>query len=154
MTPRIETRGDMALIWLASTTRRALTLFTRAWLVRVPSLRLQPYRIDVRKSPARRLRPPHSAATATGGLSGWVPPPAAALLTPMEPPQEFTAMLKYDVTGVGLNLGTGEEFVRKTGMPLPAGREAEQAGVWVLGLIKARTNRWRYCSFAAPYVVS
>ena len=48
-------------------------------------------------------------------------------------------MLKYDVTGVGLNLGTGEEFVRKTGMPLPAGREAEQAGVWVLGLIKART---------------
>ena len=30
-------------------------------------------------------------------------------------------MLKYDVTGVGLNLGSGEEFVRKTGMPLPAG---------------------------------
>ena len=50
-------------------------------------------------------------------------------------------MLKYDVTGVGLNLGTGEEFVRKTGMPLPAGREAEQAGVWVLGLIKARDPR-------------
>ncbi len=49
-------------------------------------------------------------------------------------------MLKYDVTGVGLNLGTGEEFVRKTGMPLPAGREAEQAGVWVLGLIKARVG--------------
>ncbi len=47
-------------------------------------------------------------------------------------------MLKYDVTGVGLNLGSGEEFVRKTGMPLPAGREAEQAGVWVLGLIKVR----------------
>ncbi len=47
-------------------------------------------------------------------------------------------MLKYDVTGVGLNLGTGEEFMRKTGLPLPAGRQAEQAGVWVLGLIKAR----------------
>lgn len=29
-------------------------------------------------------------------------------------PQEFSAMLKYDVSGVGLNLGTAEEFVNKT----------------------------------------
>jgi hypothetical protein len=29
-------------------------------------------------------------------------------------PGEFASMKKYDVTGVGLNLGTGEEFVRKT----------------------------------------
>ena len=30
------------------------------------------------------------------------------------PPREFEAMKKYDVTGVGLNLGTGEEYVKKT----------------------------------------
>lgn len=30
------------------------------------------------------------------------------------PPSEFAAMKKYDVTGVGLNLGTGEEYVKKT----------------------------------------
>ena len=30
------------------------------------------------------------------------------------PPAEFASMLKYDVSGVGLNLGTAEEFVNKT----------------------------------------
>lgn len=29
-------------------------------------------------------------------------------------PDEFATMLKYDVSGVGLNLGTAEEFVNKT----------------------------------------
>lgn len=29
-------------------------------------------------------------------------------------PSEFASMKKYDVTGVGLNLGTGEEFTKKT----------------------------------------
>jgi hypothetical protein len=29
-------------------------------------------------------------------------------------PGEFASMKKYDVTGVGLNLGTGEEYVKKT----------------------------------------
>ena len=28
-------------------------------------------------------------------------------------------MKKYDVTGVGLNLGTADEYERKTGRPLP-----------------------------------
>ena len=30
------------------------------------------------------------------------------------PPSELQAMKKYDVTGVGLNLGTAEEYVLKT----------------------------------------
>ncbi|PSC70735.1 peptidase S41 family [Micractinium conductrix] len=55
-------------------------------------------------------------------------------------PTEFSAMLKYDVSGVGLNLGTAEEFANKTGMPLPEGRNVGSAaggeGVWVVGLIK------------------
>ena len=34
-------------------------------------------------------------------------------------PEEFQAMRKYDVTGVGLNLATAEEFVRKSGLSLP-----------------------------------
>lgn len=29
-------------------------------------------------------------------------------------PEELSAMKKYDVTGVGLNLGTGVEYTRKT----------------------------------------
>jgi hypothetical protein len=29
-------------------------------------------------------------------------------------PTEFAGMKKYDVTGVGLNLGTAEEYTRKT----------------------------------------
>lgn len=55
-------------------------------------------------------------------------------------PVEFASMLKYDVSGVGLNLGTAEEFANKTGQQLPAGREAGSEagteGVWVVGLIK------------------
>lgn len=51
-------------------------------------------------------------------------------------PGEFSKMVKYDVTGVGLNLGTGDDFTRKTGLSLPKGRENVSGGVWVLGLIK------------------
>ena len=38
-------------------------------------------------------------------------------------PSEFDAMRKYDVTGVGLNLATAEEFSRKSGMSLPDDRK-------------------------------
>lgn len=41
-------------------------------------------------------------------------------------PDEFQAMRKYDVTGVGLNLATAEEFTRKSGLPLPADRADAQ----------------------------
>ena len=33
--------------------------------------------------------------------------------------QEFDVMKQYDVTGVGLNLGTAEEFTRKVPTPPP-----------------------------------
>jgi C-terminal peptidase prc len=48
-------------------------------------------------------------------------------------------MRKYDLTGVGLNLGTGEEFIRKLQTELPRKRKPEDSGVWVLGLIKGST---------------
>lgn len=54
-------------------------------------------------------------------------------------PKEFEAMRKYDLTGVGLNLGTGEEFIRKLQTELPRKRKPEDSGVWVLGLIKGST---------------
>ena len=45
-------------------------------------------------------------------------------------PGELAGMKKYDVTGVGLNLGTAEEFERKTGKELPAsGAERDATGV-------------------------
>lgn len=34
---------------------------------------------------------------------------------------------------MGLNLGTAEEFVKKTGRPLPAGHDVSEGGVWVVG---------------------
>ena len=41
-------------------------------------------------------------------------------------PEEFESMRKYDVTGVGLHLGTAEEFVRKTGLRLPPGHDESE----------------------------
>ena len=43
-------------------------------------------------------------------------------------PEEFDTMRKYDVTGIGLNLGTAEDFVRKTGVALPQGHDISQVG--------------------------
>lgn len=44
-------------------------------------------------------------------------------------PTEFEAMRKYDVTGVGLNLATAEEFARKSGMTLPEDRRDAEVGL-------------------------
>ena len=44
-------------------------------------------------------------------------------------PFEFEAMRKYDVTGVGLNLATAEEFTRKSGMQLPEDRKDAEVSV-------------------------
>lgn len=51
-------------------------------------------------------------------------------------PKEFESMLDYDVTGVGLNLGTAEEFKRKVGPDFPPGRENAEDGIWILGIIQ------------------
>ena len=55
-------------------------------------------------------------------------------------PDEFRAMARYDVTGVGLNLGTGDEYERRVGHPLPPASSASSpnpaAGVWVIGLVR------------------
>ena len=51
-------------------------------------------------------------------------------------PGEFASLAKYDISGVGVNLGTGEEFEQKVG-PLPAAlaAAADRTDVFVLGLI-------------------
>ncbi|KXZ42218.1 hypothetical protein GPECTOR_180g254 [Gonium pectorale] len=52
-------------------------------------------------------------------------------------PAELDAMKKYDVSGVGLNLGTANEFVVKTGNDLPAPRDPSSGeGVYVVGVSK------------------
>ena len=48
-------------------------------------------------------------------------------------------MNAYDVTGVGLNLGTADEFVRKTGLSLPEGRQGEHGSVFVVGVISGKS---------------
>ncbi|GAX80856.1 hypothetical protein CEUSTIGMA_g8291.t1 [Chlamydomonas eustigma] len=51
-------------------------------------------------------------------------------------PKELSLMKKYDITGIGLNLGTGEEYERKTGRPLAVGPgvSKEEGGVYVVGV--------------------
>ncbi len=63
-------------------------------------------------------------------------------------PEEFSAMVKYDVSGVGLNLGTLEELKAKTGLEPTASADGKTRsssdtdqsgslqGVWVVGLIR------------------
>jgi len=51
-------------------------------------------------------------------------------------PQEFESMRRFDVTGVGLNLSSSAEYVRKLQRSLPRGRSEADDGVWVLGLIQ------------------
>uniref|UniRef100_A0A7S3R0D6 C-terminal processing peptidase n=1 Tax=Dunaliella tertiolecta TaxID=3047 RepID=A0A7S3R0D6_DUNTE len=51
-------------------------------------------------------------------------------------PSELQSMKKYDVTGVGLNLGTAEEYVLKTNRALPDDRPTGPSGVFVVGLSK------------------
>lgn len=49
-------------------------------------------------------------------------------------PLDFSSIGKYDVSGVGLNLGSAQDYVKKTRKVLPPGRDA-QNGVYVVGLI-------------------
>lgn len=71
-------------------------------------------------------------------------------------PEEFAAMARYDITGVGLNLGSADEYERKVGerppgatssfpsssspssssSPPPAAQQNDAPGVWVIGVIR------------------
>ena len=51
-------------------------------------------------------------------------------------PDEFSSMAKYDVSGIGLNLGTRTELRTKTGLEPAQERERQGEGVWVVGLIR------------------
>ena len=57
-------------------------------------------------------------------------------------PREFTSFIKYDVTGIGLNLVSGEEYARKNNNDKELGGSADAAlaegrgGLFVLGLMK------------------
>ncbi len=48
----------------------------------------------------------------------------------------FAGMLKYDVSGVGLNLVTGEEYLERTNAARLEDGRRPSAGVWVLGVIQ------------------
>jgi C-terminal processing protease CtpA/Prc len=61
-----------------------------------------------------------SGAAARRAAAGMLARAVRDPYTRLIPPEEFAAMARYDVTGVGLNLGTAEEYVRKTGRALPA----------------------------------
>ena len=49
-------------------------------------------------------------------------------------PLDFSSIVKYDVSGVGLNLGSPDDYVKKARKVLPPGRDKVK-GVYVVGLI-------------------
>ncbi|KAK9837689.1 hypothetical protein WJX74_003090 [Apatococcus lobatus] len=53
-------------------------------------------------------------------------------------PQQLDGMRKYDITAVGLNLGTAEELRAKTGLARAdsEGSASSQGGVWVIGTMR------------------
>eukprot|EP00803_Ostreobium_quekettii_P000040 evm.model.scf_1739.1 EVM.evm.TU.scf_1739.1 scf_1739:6103-14239(+) len=85
-------------------------------LAKKPTSRSSVYRV-VREMLARGLRDPY---------------------TRLVLPADFDAMRKYDISGIGINVGTADELRQKTATSIPAGREGRGSGegVWVLGLLK------------------
>lgn len=71
------------------------------------------------------------------------------------PKEEFSKLAKYDMTGVGLNVGSGEEYMQRTvilyflifflmvvfqQMKPPGSGKNPSEGIWVLGLIKGSVS--------------
>ena len=82
-----------------------------------------------------------AAYSAVRGMLAELHDPYSRFITP----QEFQGMLKYDVSGVGLNLGTLEELRAKTGLGPPLSGDdsgssstsgSSNGGVWVVGLVR------------------
>lgn len=86
----------------------------------------------VRHVQSRPLRTRDSTYSAVRGLLLQLKDPYTRFLTPLE----FSGMLKYDVSGMGLNLGTGEDLVQKSELTLPDGRAQEESGIFVVGLVR------------------
>ena len=85
---------------------------------------------------ARPRDPPAARRAARAMLAFSLSDPYTRFLSP----EEFRAMARYDVTGVGLNLGTGDDFSRRVGATAPrapaSSPAAPDAGVWVVGLVR------------------
>eukprot|EP00210_Caulerpa_lentillifera_P006671 g6374.t1 len=56
------------------------------------------------------------------------------------PKEEFSKMVKYDMTGVGLNVGSGTDFIQRTQKKPPGIGKNNPEGIWVLGLIKGSVS--------------
>ena len=78
---------------------------------------------------ARNIRDPSVAHSAIREMVLRLKDPYSRFLSP----SEFSAMSKYDISGVGLNLGTKSDLEEKTGL-VPEFQEGE--GAWVIGLIR------------------
>lgn len=77
----------------------------------------------------RRIRDPSVAHSAIREMVLRLRDPYSRFLSP----NEFSAMSKYDISGVGLNLGTKTDLKDKTGLA-PAFEDGD--GAWVIGLIR------------------
>ena len=78
---------------------------------------------------ARGIRDPSVAHSAIREMVLRLRDPYSRFLSP----SEFSAMSKYDISGVGLNLGTKVDLKDKTGLA-PAFEDGD--GAWVIGLIR------------------
>lgn len=83
-------------------------------------------------------RPPRTQLEAHLLIKGFLAKGPSDPYTRFIAPDEFKQLTKFDVSGVGVNIVSGEEYVAKMSRPLPRGKQAADGGAWVVGLIKVR----------------
>lgn len=81
-------------------------------------------------------RPPKTRLQAHLLIKGFLARGPADPYTRFIPPEEFKQLTKYDISGAGVNLVSGEEYQQKVVKRLPRGKTPADGGVWVVGLIK------------------
>jgi hypothetical protein len=85
-------------------------------------------------------RPPRTRLEAHLLIKGFLAKGPSDPYTRFIPQDEFRQLTKFDVSGVGLNVVSGEEYVAKMSQQLPRGKQVGEGGAWVVGLIKVRSR--------------
>lgn len=83
-------------------------------------------------------RPPKTWLQAHLFIKGFLSIGPSDPYTRFIPPEEFKQLTKFDVSGVGVNAVSAEEYQQKVVEKLPRGKTTADGGVWVAGLIKVR----------------
>lgn len=84
-------------------------------------------------------KPPKTRLQAHLLIKGFLATGPSDPYTRFIPPEEFKQLTKFDVSGAGVNVVSGEEYQQRIVKSLPRNKTPEDGGVWVVGLIKVRS---------------